>query len=88
MTNINKKIKQLKKVENKINDLKEALITNPDKEDYINPKLILLLNEKSLLEKFLSNINYLYIHKTVDDPYLKLKRSPAIKKDGQYISKY
>jgi hypothetical protein len=88
MTNINKKIKELKKIDDKINDLEQALLTNPDKEDYINQKIILLSNEKASIEKFLSNINYLYIHKTVDDPYLKLKKSPAVKKDGQYISKY
>lgn len=88
MTNVNRKIKDLKKIDEKINDLEKALLENPDKEDYINQKLIELSNEKALLEKFLSNINYLYIHKTIDDPYIKLKRSPAIKKDDSYISKY
>lgn len=88
MTNINKKIKELKKIDGKISDLEEALLTNPDKEAYINQKLIKLSNEKESLEKFLSNINYLYLHKTIDDPYIKIKRSPAVKKDGQYISKY
>lgn len=88
MTNINKKLKELKKIEVKIKDLEDALITNPDKEPYINQKLMPLIREKELVEKFLSNINYLYIHKTIDDPYFKLKRSPAVKKDGNYISKY
>lgn len=88
MTNVNRKIKDLKKIDEKISDLEKALLTNPDKEDYINQKLIVLSNEKESLEKFLSNINYVYIHKTIDDPYIKLKRSPAVKKDGQYISKY
>lgn len=88
MTNVNRKIKDLKKIDEKISDLEKALSTNPDKEAYINQKLIALSNEKESLEKFLSNINYVYIHKTIDDPYIKLKRSPAVKKDGQYISKY
>jgi hypothetical protein len=88
MTNVNRKIKDLKKIDEKINDLEKVLLENPDKEAYINQKLTVLSSEKALLEKFLSNINYLYIHKTIDDPYIKLKRSPAIKKDGNYISKY
>jgi hypothetical protein len=88
MTNVNRKIKDLKKIDEKINDLGKALIENPDKGAYINQKLTALSNEKTLIEKFLSNINYLYIHKTIDDPYIKLKRSPAVKKDGNYISKY
>jgi hypothetical protein len=88
MTNVNRKIKDLKKIDEKINDLGKALLENPDKEAYINQKLNALSNEKTLIEKFLSNINYLYIHKTIDDPYIKLKRSPAVKKDGNYISKY
>ena len=88
MTNVNIKIKDLKKIDEKINDLGKALLENPDKEAYINQKLTALSNEKALIEKFLSNINYLYIHKTIDDPYIKLKRSPAVKKDGNYISKY
>jgi hypothetical protein len=88
MTNVNRKIKDLKKIDEKINHLEKALLENPDKEAYINQKLTALSNEKTLIEKFLSNINYLYIHKTIDDPYIKLKRSPAIKKDGNYISKY
>ena len=88
MTNVNRKIKDLKKIDEKINDLGKALLENPDKEAYINQKLNALSNEKILIEKFLSNINYLYIHKTIDDPYIKLKRSPAVKKDGNYISKY
>jgi len=88
MTNVNRKIKDLKKIDEKINDLGKALLENPDKEAYINQKLTALSNEKALLEKFLDNINYLYIHKTIDDPYIKLKRSPAVKKDGNYISKY
>ena len=88
MTNVNRKIKDLKKIDEKINDLGKALLENPDKEAYINQKLTALSNEKALIEKFLDNINYLYIHKTIDDPYIKLKRSPAVKKDGNYISKY
>jgi hypothetical protein len=88
MTNVNRKIKDLKKIDEKIKDLEKALIENPDKEVYINQKINVLSSEKALLEKFLSNINYVYIHKTIDDPYIKLKRSPAVKKDGQYISKY
>ena len=88
MTNVNRKIKDLKKIDEKINDLGKALLENPDKEAYINQKLNALSNEKISIEKFLSNINYLYIHKTIDDPYIKLKRSPAVKKDGNYISKY
>jgi len=88
MTNVNRKIKDLKKIDEKINHLEKALLENPDKEAYINQKLNALSNEKISIEKFLSNINYLYIHKTIDDPYIKLKRSPAVKKDGNYISKY
>ena len=88
MTNVNRKIKDLKKIDDKINSLGKALLENPDKEAYINQKLNALSNEKISIEKFLSNINYLYIHKTIDDPYIKLKRSPAVKKDGNYISKY
>jgi septal ring factor EnvC (AmiA/AmiB activator) len=88
MTNVNRKIKDLKKIDEKINHLEKTLLENPDKEAYINQKLNALSNEKTLIEKFLSNINYLYIHKTIDDPYIKLKRSPAVKKDGNYISKY
>lgn len=88
MTNVNRKIKDLKKIDEKIKDLEKALIENPDKEAYINQKINALSSERALLEKFLSNINYVYIHKTIDDPYIKLKRSPAVKKDGQYISKY
>jgi hypothetical protein len=88
MTNVNRKIKDLKKIDEKINSLGKALLENPDKEAYINQKLNALSNEKISIEKFLSNINYLYIHKTIDDPYIKLKRSPAVKKDGNYISKY
>lgn len=88
MTNVNRKIKDLKKIDEKINDLGKALLENPDKEAYINQKLNALSNEKTLIEKFLDNINYLYIHKTIADPYIKLKRSPAVKKDGNYISKY
>lgn len=88
MTNVNRKIKDLKKIDEKIKDLEKSLIENPDKEAYINQKINALSSERALLEKFLSNINYVYIHKTIDDPYIKLKRSPAVKKDGQYISKY
>lgn len=88
MTNVNRKIKDFKKIDEKIKDLEKALIENPDKEAYINQKINALSSERALLEKFLSNINYVYIHKTIDDPYIKLKRSPAVKKDGQYISKY
>jgi len=88
MTNVNRKIKDLKKIDEKINDLEKALLENPDKEAYINQKISALSIERASLEKFLSNINYVYIHKTIDDPYVKLKRSPAVKKDGQYISKY
>lgn len=88
MTNVNRKIKDFKKIDEKIKDLEKALIENPDKEAYIKQKINALSSERALLEKFLSNINYVYIHKTIDDPYIKLKRSPAVKKDGQYISKY
>jgi hypothetical protein len=88
MTNVSRKIKDLKKIDDKINDLEKALLENPDKEAYINQKLIALSNEKASLENFLSNIKYLYLHKTIDDPYIKLKRSPAVKKGETYISKY
>lgn len=88
MTNVSRKIKDLKKIDDKINDLEKALLENPDKEAYINQKLTALSNEKASLENFLSNIKYLYIHKTIDDPYIKLKRSPAVKKGENYISKY
>ena len=56
MTNVNRKIKDLKKIDEKINDLGKALIENPDKEAYINQKLTALSNEKTLIEKFLSNL--------------------------------
>ena len=88
MTNVSRKIKDLKKIDDKINDLEKALLENPDKEAYINQKLTALSNEKTSLENFLSNIKYLYLHKTIDDPYIKLKRSPAVKKGETYISKY
>jgi predicted tellurium resistance membrane protein TerC len=54
MTNVNRKIKDLKKIDEKINDLGKALLENPDKEAYINQKLTALSNEKTLIEKFLS----------------------------------
>ena len=88
MTNVSRKIKDLKKIDDKINDLEKALLENPDKEAYINQKLTALSNEKASLENFLSNIKYLYLHKNIDDPYIKLKRSPAVKKGDTYISKY
>jgi hypothetical protein len=53
MTNVNRKIKDLKKIDEKINDLGKALLENPDKEAYINQKLNALSNEKTLIEKFL-----------------------------------
>jgi hypothetical protein len=53
MTNVSRKIKDLKKIDDKINDLEKALLENPDKEAYINQKLTALSNEKASLENFI-----------------------------------
>ncbi len=88
MTNINKKVKELNKINLKIEELNKSITDDSSKEVETLKKLRKLEEDKRLCEKLLNSINYLYIHKTVDDPYIKLKKSPAIKKDGVYISKY
>lgn len=88
MTNINKKVKELNKINLKIEELNNSLSEDSSKEVEILKKIKKLEQDKRLCEKLLNNINFLYIHKTVDDSYIKLKKSPAIKKDGVYVSKY